>query len=226
MALQWNVTSDKPSGAAIQGATKPRFGEVKIRDRGHLPHWERESGTYFVTFRLSDSLPQSVFDKIVERHQLLEAAKRSGLKLLLTQEKLVAEYSPKKIQEYLDTGKGACYLRDLKIAALVADALRYWDGERYRLMAWCVMPNHVHVVFRLLPEQELAHVLQGWKSYTARMANRILGRTGAFWQREYFDRLIRDGEEFERAVEYVMSNPEQPGLKGWQWVWCADPDTR
>jgi REP element-mobilizing transposase RayT len=210
--------------AAIQGATKPRFGEVTIRERGRLPHWERETGTYFVTFRLADSLPRDVLQKIVERHRVLEAAKRSGLKLLRAQELLVAAYTPKKVEEYLDSGKGACSLRDPRIAELVANALRCWDGQRYRLIAWCVMSNHVHVVFRLLPGQELANVLRSWKSYTARMANRVLDRRGEFWQREYYDRLIRDGDELERAVHYVMSNPAQAGLKAWQWVWCAGVD--
>jgi hypothetical protein len=88
------------------------------------------------------------------------------------------------------------------------------------------MPNHVLVVCRLLPGQELSKVLHGWKSFTARKANEILGRGGAFWQREYYDRLIRDGDELGRAVRYVVNNPERAGLKGWKWVWCAGEDAR
>ena len=103
----------------------------------------------------------------------------------------------------------------------MAVALRFWDGKRYRLLAWCVMPNHVHVVCRLLPGQDLSKVLHGWKSFTARKANETLGRKGAFWQREYYDRLIRDGGELERAVRYVVMNPERARLKGWRWVWRA-----
>jgi len=210
--------------AAAQGATKPRFGEVKVRERGRLPHWEKEAGLYFVSFRLADSLPRPVLEKIVERERVLRAANRSGLKLLPHQEMLVAEYSPKRIEEYLDRGNGACYLRDARIAELVANALRFWDGQRYRLMAWCLMPNHVHVVFRVLPGWELVSILRSWKSYTARMANRILGRSGNFWQREYYDRLIRDGDELERALQYVASNPDRAGLKGWGWIWSAGVD--
>jgi hypothetical protein len=84
------------------------------------------------------------------------------------------------------------------------------------------MPNHIHVVLRLFPGQQLAAVLKGWKSYTARMANRVLGRSGVFWQREYYDRLIRNGDELERAIQYVMRNPERAGLGAWKWVWRAD----
>ena len=212
-----------PDGShnAVDGATPPRFGEVKIRNRGRLPHWEKEAGVYFVTFRLADSLPQHVLEKIVERQRVLRTAQSSGLKLSAGQEMQIADYSPKKIEEYLDAGKGACYLRDARIAKLVADTLRCWDGKRYRLIAWCVMPNHVPVVFRIAPGHELASILQRWKTYTAKMANQLLGRTGVFWQREYYDRLIRDGEELERAGRYVVSNPEKAGLKDWPWVWRA-----
>jgi REP element-mobilizing transposase RayT len=219
-------TLNETNGVAVLGVTKPRFGEVKIRERGRLPHWEREGGTYFATFRLADYLPRTVLVKMRERHRVLEAAKRSGLKLLPAQEVLLAQYSSARIEQYLDNGQGACHLRDPRIAELVANALHFWDGKRYRLMAWCVMPNHVHVVFRSLPGQDLASLLRSWKSYTARMANRILGRTGEFWQREYYDRLIRDGNELGRAVEYVVRNPERAGLTGWGWVWCAGVDAR
>jgi len=223
MANRKNSSQGETSGVLKDGI-RPRFGEVNVRDRGHLPHWEKESGFYFVTFRLADSLPREVLMKIVERNRVLESARRCGLKLTPEQQNLIAAYSPGKIEEYFDRGKGACYFRDPRIATLVADALRFWDGKRYRLLAWCVMPNHVHVVFRLLPGQELARVVHSWKSYTANLANDCLGRAGVFWQREYYDRLIRSGEELGRAVQYVMSNPERAGLESWKWVWRAGED--
>lgn len=154
------------------------------------------------------------------------SAKRRGAHLLPSQQVLVAEFSPAKLEEYFDRGAGGCFLRDTRIGDLMANALRFWEGKRYRLLAWCVMPNHVHVVSRLLPGQELSSVLHGWKSFTARKANVILGRSGAFWQREYYDRLIRDGDELERAVGYVIRNPERAGLTGWRWVWGAGEDAR
>ncbi len=215
-----------PSVNAVQGAARPGFGEVRIRQRGRLPHWEKEAGLYFVTFHLADSLPKPVLEKISERYRVLERAKRTGANLLPDQKALVAEYNPKRIEEYFDQGIGACPLRDPRIGELVANALRFWHGNRYRLVAWCVMPNHVHVIFRLFPGQALADVVRSWKSYTARTANRILGRAGAFWQREYYDRLIREDGEFDRAIEYVLSNPERAGLAGWNWVWCAGMDAR
>jgi REP element-mobilizing transposase RayT len=221
-----NTRSDLAAAAVVQGAVQPRFGEVCIRQRGRLPHWEKDAGLYFITFHLADSLPRPILEKMAERHRILNAAKSVGAHLLPSQEMLVAEFCAAKVEEYFDRGAGSCSLHDPRIGELVGNALRFWEGKRYRLIAWCVMPNHVHVVCRLLPGQNLSKVLQGWKSFTARRANEILGRSGAFWQREYYDRLIRDGDELERAVRYVVSNPERAGLKGWRWVWCAGEDAR
>jgi len=169
----------KLTADVLQGAVQPRFGEVRIRQRGRLPHWEKDAGLYFLTFHLADSLPLPVLKKIAERHRILIAAKHVGAHLSPTDEVLIAEFSAAKLEEYLDRGSGACFLRDPRIGKLVVDALRFWQGKRYRLVAWCVMPNHVHVVCRLLTGQELSNVLRGWKSFTARRANEILGRNGA-----------------------------------------------
>ena len=214
------------SSSTSQGAIQPRFGEVRIRERGRLPHWEKDSGLYFVTFHLADSLPTPILRKLVERNRVLLIAERTGANLLPSQKLLIEEYSPKKIEDYFDRRIGACSLRDPRIADLVADALRFWHGKRYRLLAWCVMPNHVHVIFCLLPGQELADVVGGWKSYTAKRANRILGRIGSLWQREYYDRLIRKEGELDRAVDYVLRNPEKAGSRDWTWVWSAGEDAR
>ncbi len=221
-----NAKPQPATAAVVQGAVQPRFGEVRIRQRGRIPHWEKDTGLYFITFHPADSLPQPVLKKIAERQRILIAAKRTGAQLLPSQEVVVAEFSPAKLEEYFDRGAGACSLRDPRIGELMANALRFWEGKRYRLVAWCVMPNRVHVVCRLLPGQELSVVLQGRKSFTARKANEILGRNGAFWQREYYDRLIRNGGELERAVHYVVSNPERARLKGWKWVWSAGVNAR
>ena len=98
------------------------------------------------------------------------------------------------------------------------DALEFLNGKRIRLLAWCVMPNHVHLVFRILPGQRLSTVMHSLKSFTANKANKLLGRSGQFWQREYYDRMVRDAEELERAIRYVLNNPEKAGLVEWPWV--------
>jgi REP element-mobilizing transposase RayT len=203
----------------VQGAVRPQFGEVRIRNRGRLPHWEKEEGLYFITFHLADSLPRQALQEIVERNRILAAAKEAGARLTPAQKVFTAKYSQKRIEEYFDCGNGECFLKDPRVAEATAQALRFWHGRRYRLGAWCIMPNHVHVICRLLPGQNLSDVLRSWKVHSARETNRILDRKGTIWRREYYDRLIRGDGEFHRAVQYVLSNPERAGLKDWKWVW-------
>jgi REP element-mobilizing transposase RayT len=214
------------TSAFLHGAVQPRFGEVHIRNRGRLPHWEKEAGLYFLTFHLADSLPDSVLAKIAERHRILEAVRDNNANLLPEQKALLAAYSHTHIEEYFDRGAGSCPFQDMRVAGSMAAALRFREGKNYRLLAWCVMPNHVHVVVRLFPGQELAKVVKAWKNFSAKAANQALGRKGQFWQREYYDRLIRNGDELERAIRYVVENPAKAGLKNWTWVWSADGDVR
>lgn len=125
----------------------------------------------------------------------------------------------RRIDKYLDAGAGACFLRDDAVANVVADSLRQFEGTRYKLFSWCVMPNHVHVVFQIIGGNALASILHSWKSFSAKQANHILHRSGEFWQREYYDHLIRDISELDRAVQYVVDNPKKARLKDWPWVW-------
>jgi REP element-mobilizing transposase RayT len=109
-------------------------------------------------------------------------------------------------------------MRRFEIATLVAAALKLFDGERYHLSAWCVMPNHVHVVLRPFVSWKLPAILHSWKSFTAKRANELLGRSGTFWQREYYDHLVRNSKEYIRVVNYVTENPIRAGLKDWEWT--------
>jgi REP element-mobilizing transposase RayT len=186
----------------------------RIRDRRYLPHWEVPKGVYFVTFRLADSLPGCVLEE-------LRAKSRAGPPIKKIPEKLVKKFPAKEIEKTLDVGHGAKHLARPEIADMVETALRAFDGVRYKLLAWCVMPNHVHVVFQPLGEWELARILHSWKSFTAHRVLREFGIRGTFWQREYYDHLIRDEEQFSRAVAYVLENPRRAGLEGWRWVGVA-----
>ena len=220
---------DRSAGVppAVAGASRPRFGDVKIRDRGHLPHWEKEGATYFITFRLAESLPKSILDGICsERESIVKTAIQLKRNLSADETKKIQKLSTRVVEQYLDNGAGACHLRRPEIANIVADALNHFDNKKYRLLAWCVMPNHVHVVVRLLPGNKLADVVDSWKSFTAKQANDVLERRGIFWQREYYDRLIRDTQELERAIRYVAENPAKAGLHGWKWVWGCGREAR
>ena len=110
------------------------------------------------------------------------------------------------------------------MARIVSRALLHFDDKRYRLFTWCIMPNHVHVVGRLFPGVTLASTLHSWKSYTAKEAKSVLHLRGTFWQREYYDHLIRSEAEFDRANAYVIDNPAKAGLRNWPWVWQRGQD--
>lgn len=163
--------------------------------RGYLPHFDMPSLIQSITFRLVDSLPAHVLEAMAnERERLDDRAWRQ------------------QIEDYLDAGYGACYLRQPEIATLVEEALHYFDGQRYRLLAWVVMPNHVHVLIETFVGYLLDKVVHSWKSYTANEANNLLGRNGRFWYREYFDRYIRDERHYGNVVRYIHHNPVKAGL--------------
>ena len=117
---------------------------------------------------------------------------------------------------------GQCFLRDPRVAQMVQDALRYFDGKRYSLLEWCIMPNHVHLLLQMADGYTLAQTIHSLKSYTANEANKILGRQGPFWWREYFDRYIRDYQHYKRVVCYILNNPVKAGLvkvvEDWPWI--------
>ena len=195
---------------------------VTIRDRGRLPHSESAHACYFVTFRLVDSLPTSVLRQIeLERVDIVRTADAMKRELSADEQRRMIALTGARIEEYLDAATGSCSLRKPAVAEKIVHALQHFEGTRYRLFAWCVMPNHVHVVFQPLADHTLAEIVHGWKSYTAKEANRLLQRNGVFWQREYYDHLIRNDADLRRVVRYVLDNPDKAGLRDWPWVSAA-----
>ena len=199
--------------------TPIRYNSDIIEYHGrYLPHWQVDNGIYFVTFRLADSLPgrarfraKSAFES--ELSDLLE---RGADDSELTSFKL--RHFLCRIEPVLDRGLGNCFLERPTVAQIVANALEYFDGARYELFAWTIMGNHVHILFRLFAGDRLQKVVHSWKSYTAQKANGLLDRRGKpFWQPDYFDRLVRTVEEFDRTRKYVWYNPEAAGIEDWEW---------
>lgn len=172
----------------------PNHQTLGWHSRGYLPHLDVPGLLQSITFRLFDSLPQDVMERIY------------------------ATISPddperlRRIERLLDAGHGECWLLRPEIAEIVEESLLYGDGERYRLLCWVVMPNHVHTLIETLDGQPVAKVAHGWKSFTANVANRRLGRSGPFWARDYFDRYIRDDQHLAAVVRYIENNPVKAGL--------------
>jgi REP element-mobilizing transposase RayT len=219
------------SNLAILGGVDANtpVGEIKRRHGAYLPHWTRDSAWYAVTFRLWDSLPKHIIKSwLFERKNIVKTAEQMKRALTDSEERRLAHLYSEKVERYLDAGHGCCFMKDERIAELVQRALLHFDGSRYSLAAWCVMPNHVHVVVKpfagmttagtALPPSELSDILHSWKSFTSKEANKLLRRSGDFWQAEYYDHLIRNEGDFRHAVRYVLDNPIKAGLKNWKWV--------
>ena len=203
-----------------------------LRCRGYLPHLESPNSTYFLTFRLVGSVPIKIIENWkFERKGIQERAEKQSRPLSEYERERLKYLFSTRIEKYLDRLHGECWLKDPVIAQMVVDALKYFDGTRYQLHAWCIMPNHVHVVFTVIStagelNSNLIPILHSWKSYTAHRANRILRRNGTFWQDEYYDRLIRSDEEFAHYIDYTLQNPLKAKLcRNWQdWPWggCSE----
>ena len=197
--------------------------DLVARRRRSLPHWEHPGGTYFVTFRLDDSLPSEISETYYREQRELKAHwQMAGDAVRVELEREMARLYCRRIDRCLDVGLGHCYLAQPSVAKIVSDAIQHFDRDRYDLFAWCLLPNHVHVVFRPLGENGLAGILHSWKGFTSRSANARLRRRGAFWQREYFDHLVRSQNDLERFVRYVWKNPEKAGHPNSPWRWVCD----
>lgn len=192
---------------------------IHVRKGAYLPHWTKPCSLYSVTFRLADSLPQSVIKSwLAQRRDIIQTAKQMGRLLTEHEEKRLQYLFSDRLDRYLDAGYGSCWMKQHEIAKIVSGALKHFDGERYQLVAWCVMPNHVHTVVQPFPGYELSDILHTSKSYTGNKANKALRRRGPFWQHESYDHLIRDDKDLSHAIEYVLDNPVNAGLRNWVWT--------
>jgi REP element-mobilizing transposase RayT len=180
---------------------RPKYPDAPAgwHSRGYLPHFDGGELTQFITFRLADSMPQELLDRWRED---LASEQTIDVDAALR----------KRIELFLDQGYGKCYLRDPRVASSVQNSFLFFDGERYRLHAWVVMPNHAHLSLTPRAGHELSAILHSLKSYTANEANKLLQRTGQFWQPESFDRWVRDANHFENVIRYIENNPVKARL--------------
>jgi REP element-mobilizing transposase RayT len=176
--------------------------------RDYLPHFDQQGLIQAITFRLADALP-------AEKLQRWELELAHETDLVRDLEKR------RRIEAWIDAGHGACWLREDPLAQIVEDALLHFDLERYRLLAWTIMPNHVHILIETQDAWPISGILHSWKTWTAKQINAHLGRTGTVWQRDYHDRYIRDGEHLANVTRYIEQNPVKARLcadaKDWRW---------
>jgi REP element-mobilizing transposase RayT len=167
--------------------------------RGYLPHFDGGEILQFITLHLGDAVPLKVvqkWERELEREDPSEVKKRLYW----------------KIEKYVDCGYGECLLGIDEVASMVENSLIHFDEERYKLSAWVVMPNHIHYLFRPMKGNPLSDLMKNFKSYTSHEANKMLKRSGQFWQEDYFDRYIRNYEHYEKTIDYIEMNPVKAGL--------------
>jgi REP element-mobilizing transposase RayT len=177
----------------------------------HLPHWRQDGATYFVTFRLGDSLPQG---KLAELAALEADWERRHPRLTDSAQEELARLVQERIERWLDQGMGSCPLKRADLAAFLTSALHHFDDDRYELACYVVMPNHAHVIVRpMMPQMHpLETIVGSWKKHSSRRINQVLQQTGDLWQDETYDRILRDGEHLWRAIQYIGANPDKADL--------------
>ncbi len=225
--------------------------DYKQFHRRKLPHRHSPGSTIFVTYRLFGSIPRAVIEKWKEDKRLLnverlrlKACNPNWRKILDDLEQDFRRRWFGKFEDALHLERGPLWLKDPGIAAIVANSLHYLDGQSYKLHAFCILCNHVHALFTPHLNERSLHEVRGnpgrfesddppldvimksLKGYTAREANKLLGRKGQFWEAESFDHEVRNSQEFVRIKNYILNNPVKAGLvknwRDWKWSW-VDP---
>ncbi len=190
------------------------YAEIR-QTKNRLPHWQQMGATYFVTFRLADALP----------HQLLkkwESERRHGSLFTLSHglqrsNTNITGYSPAPSNDG-STQAMAPVSCDNMLGKIVAETLLHFDGIRFTMISFVVMPNHVHSLFVQNPDWPLENLIGSWKRFSAGAINKLISRSGQFWQRDYFDRLVRDEKHFANCVRYIRRNSKKARLKRNEYI--------
>lgn len=214
----------------------------------NLPHFYRQNSTYFITYRLKNSIPINILKELRERKEFNKAFKSKAEKYK-SDKKFFAEYD-----NILDKNSKIQFLKEPKVARIVCDSLHFYDKKEYGLICYTVMPNHVHLVFHLLEETQIGKsvlqnqsqirksasrnvtqtfqservslIMKSIKGYSALESNKIVNRKGSFWQSESYDHIVRDEDELLRIIKYVIYNPVKAGLvekwEDWKFTYLAE----
>jgi putative transposase len=214
--MAWLVPKHIPLPAGFIGFSPESGLEASLqRYSRHLPHWRKEGACYISTFRLRDSLPAEVMKKMEAQRQywlrrLEDAAKRHHGQVPLEERAAWDAFEKKearKLDLLLDEGHGECLLRHEEHRQPLVEALHHLDGKRVEMLAYAIMPNHAHVLCRPLTGHTLESLTGSWKRRSSQWIHQRLGRRGALWQDESWDRIIRDAEHYATAVRYIAKNP-------------------
>lgn len=192
------------------------------------PHWSQAGAVVFITFRLADSIPQEVLERWDrEKQEWLRVRgydSRVDWKTFLPQlkesdrEDFLREFNRCR-EEFLDTCHGSCILRRREVSKIVSDSLLHFDGQRYCMGDFVVMPNHVHLMTAFATQAALKEQCDSWLHYTAFRINQLIGSKGKLWQQEPFDHLVRSVEQYEYLRDYIQKNPTKAKLKVGEYIY-------
>ncbi len=199
------------------------FGPYDKFYRRRLPHWQRHDSWHFITFRLVNSLPKNIVKKLRnEEREAVKTLERLFPNNLTKRKYYLHSWKFDWIDEYLDKLNGKCYLHNSAAAEIVVNALAFYYPKEYDLDAWCVMPNHIHVLLKPRPNIMLPEVLKKVKRFSAKEINKLIFRKGIFWQHESYDHWLRPGEFLHRRT-YIMENTVKARLceKADEWKWSG-----
>jgi len=207
--------SAEPRGPGGNASAEPRGPSSAPRgwhSRGYMPHFDSNDVIQHVNFHLADSLPKEVIERLCSEIQEQDPNRREIERR-------------RRLEAFVDAGHGACWLRRPDCALIVQDALLHFDGERYRMIAWVVMPNHVHALFQTIHGWSMDAVVRSWKTFTANAIGRLVRQADEpvphVWHPEFWDRYIRDENHFVKILAYIHNNPVKAGLvsgpEHWRW---------
>ncbi len=207
-----------------------READIDVRER-NLPHWFQVDAAIFVTFRTIDSLPlevvlrmQSELEQWLTHKKLpIELAASTVQRKLKNHQQLLDTFESRDRKEFrrladrlfhmsLDECHGECQLKRPDLTQIVADAILHDNDNKFDLDCFVVMPNHVHAIVQFRDGSALSIVGQSWMRYSARLIHHAIGESGAFWQPEPFDHVIRSSEQFLYLQKYIAENPRKANL--------------
>jgi type I restriction enzyme R subunit len=198
-----------------------------------LPHWSQAGTISFITWRTWDSIPESVLNQWLaaraewlKQHGINPASDDWRTQLHTLGPTLLREFQllvSDRWNEHLDACHGASVLRRSELSRIVADSLLHFDGQRYDLTDFIVMPNHVHLLAAFPDDPSMLKQCESWKHFTATQINRALNRKGHFWQQDGFDHLVRSLEQFEFLRQYIAANPSRAKVQPGEFVHYSKP---
>jgi len=189
--------------------------------RRKLPHIQPKDAVLFITFRLKGTIPKELMKLLSDDLVKIQLQNSTDTSI---RKKAEDDYY-EAIEDILDSAKyGSDWLKDHELSQIVKESLHFLDGKEFKLICYCIMSNHVHFIAYNF-KSPVYKIMNSLKSFTAKKINRQLNRSGDFWQREYYDRVVRDRNDLAKKIEYVLNNPVKINLKSdwrdWEGCYCA-----